>query len=372
MSPIRTGVVGLNHGMEHVAHVLKDERYELVAICDSDPAKLEWMRGAPLSMPNEGTWYQRGRARLLEQIRAYPEELDRVTLLTDYRALLDMPEVEAVILAVPINLNAPLAVRALRAGKHCYASKPFALDVEQGMELLQTVRDSEVSFIHGFQFRYAPLFQQVRRMIEAGYLGQVRQVWWNMNRRPLRPSHSRRVLSGGPYLAECCHWLDLFEFFQPSARFERVAAFGGLDMPNTHVDFADNAVTIIDYDTGVRGSLNFTYFIDQPEMNVFGIQGTEGKIRGDTDAGGHFVMFYGNTEDRIEYVANPLNVYQGHLGFDRIHEVFAYEIASRDHAYSVDEAERGMENLLVCLAADQSLVEGRVIQRSDVSLALAR
>src|SRR5206468_11278663 len=84
-------------------------------------------------------------------------------------------------------------------------------------------------------------------------------------------------LSGGPYLAECCHWLDLFEFFQSRARFTRVAAFGGLDVPNTHVDFPANAVTIIDYNTGVRGSLNFTYFTDQPEYNVWGIQGTGGQ-----------------------------------------------------------------------------------------------
>jgi len=200
---------------------------------------------------------------------------------------------------------------------------------------------------------------------DAGFLGTVKQLWWNMARRPLRASHNRRELSGGPYLAECCHWLDLFEFFQPGARFTRVAAFGGLDMPNTHVDFPDNAVTIIEYNTGVRGSLNFTYFTSHPEHHVWGIQGTQGKIRGDTEEAGRFVMFSGPTQDRTDFAVNAAKAYHDLLGFDCIHDAFADQIEARDHAWAVDEAERGFENLLLCLAADRAILERRIVQRDE-------
>jgi predicted dehydrogenase len=208
----------------------------------------------------------------------------------------------------------------------------------------------------------------VRKMIEAGSLGTIKQLWWNMTRGPLRASHNRLELSGGPYLAECCHWLDLFEYFQPGARFTRVAAFGGLDAPNTHVDFPDNGVTIIEYTTGVRGNLNFTYFTDQPEYNVWGIHGTGGKIRGDTEDAGRFVMFSGPTRDRTDFVVNPAKAYHGlhgHLGFDRMHDAFADQIESGDHAAAVDEAERGLENLLLCLAADRAILEHRVVHQEE-------
>jgi predicted dehydrogenase len=260
----------------------------------------------------------------------------------------------------------------LESGKHCFASKPFAINAEQGIQLLRTVRASSPAFLLGFQYRHAPVFTHVRQLIDAGYLGTVKQLWWNMTRLPLRASHNRLASSGGPYLAECCHWLDLFEFFQPGARFTRVAAFGGLDVPNTHVDFPDNAVTIIDYSTGVRASLNFTYFTAQPEHNVWGLNGTGGKIRGDTEDAGRFVMFSGPTQDRTDFAVNPERAYRDLLGFDRLHDAFADQIESPDHARAVDEAERGFENLLLCLAADRAILEGRVVQRSEFAVAAGR
>lgn len=373
MDRIRTAVAGLNHGLSHVVELLAHPRFQLVAICDHTQTKLGWMRGEPMALDHEPGWYRAHRTAYVERARAYPE-LAQAALTTDFQALLKMPEVEAVVLAVPIRLNASYAIRALQAGKHCFASKPFAINEEQGVQLLRAVRDSRRAFIHGFEYRYSPLFTQVRRMIDAGCLGTVKQLWWNMTRLPLRASHNRFELSGGPYLAECCHWLDLFEFFQPGARFTRVAAFGGLDVPNTHVDFPDNAVTIIEYNTGVRGSLNFTYFTDQPEYNVWGIQGTRGKIRGDTEQAGRFVMFSGPIQDRTDFAVNTAKAYHGlhgHLGFDRIHDAFADQIQAGDHAWAVDEAERGLENLLLCLAADRAILEGRIVQREEFVTATA-
>jgi predicted dehydrogenase len=369
MGRIRTAVVGLNHGLEHVVEVLANPRFQLVAVCDRDERKLGWLRGEP-ARDGEPGWYQAHRAALLDRARAHPD-LAGVRLATDVGAVLAMPDVDAVILTVPIRLNAPLALQVVEAGKHCFASKPFAIDAEQGVRLLRAVRRSSHAFIVGFQYRYAPLFTHARKLIEAGFLGAIKQLWWNMTRLPLRASHNRLELSGGPYLAECCHWLDLFEYFQPGARFTRVAAFGGLDVPNTHVDFPDNAVTIIDYNTGVRGSLNFTYFTDQPEHNVWGIQGTGGKIRGDTEDAGRFVMFSGPTQDRTDFAVNPAKAYHDLLGFDCLHNAFADQIESRDHAWAVEEAERGLENLLLCLAADRAILEGRVVTREEFAAAMA-
>jgi predicted dehydrogenase len=366
MGKIRAAVVGLNFGMEHVAALTLNERFEIAAICDKDATKLGWLQGEPVRLDHEAAWYRQARQALVARVRTRADRLADTKFVQDFDALLAMDDVDAVFLALPCHMNAPFAVRALRAGKHTFSSKPFALTRQQGEELLETVRAADHCFMLGFQFRHSPLFKQVRRVIDAGSLGQVKQIWWNMTRMPLRPSHNRRELSGGPYLAECCHWLDLMEFFQPGARFTRVASFGGLDLPNTHVDFADNAVTIVDYDSGVRGSLNFTYFTNQPEYNVFGIQGTDGKIRGDTEQSGRFVMWSGSSQDRTDFVANPSKAWQGHLGFDVNQTAFADLIGSGDHAWSVDEAERGMENLLVCLAAEKALDEGRVITRSEV------
>jgi len=111
MNRIRTAVVGLNQGLMHVVEVLSNPRFQLAAVCDSDEKKLGWLRGEP-AVDDEPGWYRAHRAAQLDRARAYPE-LAQANLVADLDALLAMPDVDAVILTVPIRLNAPLATRVL-------------------------------------------------------------------------------------------------------------------------------------------------------------------------------------------------------------------------------------------------------------------
>lgn len=368
--PIRTAVAGTNHGLSHMLEVLGNPRFELVAVCDRNDRKLAELKGEKVEPSDEQPWFAAHRASLLEQVRAYPQ-LERTRLVNDFNQLLEMDDVDAVIIALPVHSNAKLAMKALQAGKHTYTSKPYALTTEDANALHQAVLSSGLAFANGFQFRYAPLFQQVRRAVEDGYLGEVKQFWWNMTRLPLRPAFSRMALSGGAYFAECCHWFDVIDYLAGGLRFERVAAFGGLDVPNTHVDLADNAVTIVDYEGGIRASVNFTYFTNQPEFNTFGLQGTDGKIRGDTDQGGSYVMFTGKGQNRTTFAINPARAYSSgphqHLGFDVAHAEFARQIETGDHAAGVAQSLAGLENVLICLAAERALDTGQIISRDDVA-----
>jgi predicted dehydrogenase len=293
--------------------------------------------------------------------RQFPD-LATARLVTDYQAVLDMEDVDAVITAVPVRLNGIFATRALRAGKHVLAGKPLAINEEQGVEVVHAVHESGKAFVLCFEFRRSPLMQRVRRVIESGEIGQVRQLWWNMYRMPFRDAHAWRELSGGAYVAECCHWFDLFDYWQGGAQFQRVAGFGGQDV-NMEQDFQDNAVTAVEYASGVRATLNFVYFMDQPEHNMFGVVGTEGKLRGDTDAAGHLIVHSGLAQNRTEFVPNPERAHTGHLGFDLVHEEFVAQIED-DRAQGILEAERGLENLRLCLAAQRAVDTGQMVVRS--------
>jgi predicted dehydrogenase len=368
--PIRVAVAGTNHGLSHVLEVLGNPRFELVAICDRNERKLAELRGEKIEHPDEQPWFTAHRTALLDKVRAYPQ-LQRARLVPDFDRLVEMTDVDAVIIALPVHVNAQLAIKSLQAGKHTYTSKPFALTLADATELRNAVLGSGLAFANGFQFRYAPLFKQIRRAITDGYLGDVRQLWWNMTRLPLRPAFSRRDLSGGAYFAECCHWFDVIDYLVDGRAFTKVAAFGGLDLPDTHVDLADNAVTIVEYQGGFRASVNFTYFTDQPEFNTFGLQGTDGKIRGDTDRGGSYVMFAGKGQDKTEFAVNPAHAYSSgphqHLGFDVAHNEFARQIETGDRAAAAIQAESGFENVLICLAAEQALDTGRIVTRDEVA-----
>ncbi|MBI3973900.1 MAG: Gfo/Idh/MocA family oxidoreductase [Chloroflexi bacterium] len=350
--------------MAHVVQVLAHPQLELAAVCAATPATLEYLHGKPVPDDLESVTFTAPRAELIRRARRYPA-LAQARLVTDYEAVLSMDDVDAVIPAVPVYLNAPFAVRALRAGQHVLAAKPFAITEAQAVELYQAVEAADRAFVLGFEFRRSPLMRRVRRVVESGELGDVHQLWWNMYRMPLRPTPARRERSGGAYLAECCHWFDLFDYFLGGARFKRVAAFGGLDRTdvNPHMDFADNAVAIVEYESGVRASLNYTYFTDQPEHNVFGVVGTRGKLRGDTDQAGRLVVFSGPTQDRTEYVVNPARAHTGHLGFDALHDELVAQIEGGDHGEAIVQAAQGLENTRLCLAVQQALETGRVVER---------
>jgi len=350
--------------MSHIVRVLEHPRLELAAVCASTPRSLNYLRGEPVPANLESVTFTAPRAELIRRARQYPE-FSEARLVTDYEAVLAMEDVDAVILSVPIFLNAPFAAKALRAGKHVISEKPFAITEEQGVDLYRAVKESERAFVLAFEFRRSPLIKRVRQVIESGELGNVKQLWWNMHRMPLRPTHASRERTGGAFTAECCHWFDLFDLFQGGARFGRVASFGGLDV-NGHMDFADNAVTIVEYDTGVRASLNYTYFTDQPGHQLFGVVGTRGKLRGDAEGAGSFVLFSGPTQDRTEYVVNPARAHQGHLGFDLLQDDLVAQVES-DRKEALAEAERGLENLRLCLAAQQALDTGQVVERQQLS-----
>ncbi|MBN1558166.1 MAG: Gfo/Idh/MocA family oxidoreductase [Lentisphaerae bacterium] len=363
MNPIKVGIVGLRHGMASVKEVLDNADFELVALCSRTRESYDYLCGAQIGGDIDSVTFTEPRDALIRHCRAR-RNFREVAFYTDYDAFLDHHNLEAVIVAVPIALNAEYPVRALNKGKHVLASKPFAPTLEAGRALKQTAEQAAAKFMVNYEFRYAPLMQAIRGQIEAGAIGTLRLMWWNMFRMPFRPVYANWAASGGPFMAEVCHWFDLFHMFNAWTPFKKVCAFAGLDVLGDRQEIDDNAVCIIEYANGVRAGINYTYFTDQPQHNLFGVVGDGGKITADTDAAGRYVLYNGAEQNRTEFAPNPSRAHRGHLGFDVAHRRFARVIRD-DLDVNRDEAERGFESLLISIAARRAGDEGRVISRED-------
>ncbi len=90
---------------------------------------------------------------------------------TDWNALLDNPEVEAVIITTPPAPRFELARRALEAGKHLLLEKPVALEADQVAELQRIAIEKRLSVAVDFEYRAVPLFMQAARLLHAGVIG---------------------------------------------------------------------------------------------------------------------------------------------------------------------------------------------------------
>jgi predicted dehydrogenase len=363
MKTIKVGVVGLKHGMASVKEVLDNPDFELVALCSRTRESYEYLCGAEIAGQIDSVTFTEPREHLIRQCRAR-KDFREVAFFTDYDAFLDHPGLEAVIVAVPIPLNAEYPMRALKKNKHVFASKPFGLTLEEGWKLKKTAEQAKSKFMVNYEFRYSPVMQAIRGQIDSGAIGNLHLMWWNMFRMPFRPAYAKWATSGGALVAEVCHWFDLFHLFNSETPFRKICTFGGLDVLGAQQEIDDNAVCIIEYANGVRASINYTYFTDQPRHNQFGLVGDLGKIVADTDEAGRYLLYNMPEQNRTEFEANPSRAHPGHLGFDLSHRRFA-RIIREDLDVNKEEAERGFESLLISIAAQQSSDRGRVVTRED-------
>jgi predicted dehydrogenase len=98
----------------------------------------------------------------------------------NYRQLLDEKSIDAVLIATPEHWHHRMVLDALAAGKDVYVEKPLCHTPQQGVELVEAERRSKNIVQVGMQRRSYDLYQEGRRVVAAGTLGDVRMVrsWW--------------------------------------------------------------------------------------------------------------------------------------------------------------------------------------------------
>ena len=122
--------------------------------------------------------------------------------------------IDAVVIAVPNLLHAPLAIAALEAGKHVLLEKPMALTIAQCDQIIAAQRAAKRIVQLGFVSRCAPAARAAERMIAQGRLGKIYHVKAGLFRRRGIPGLGRwftnKVESGGGVLIDVgVHMLDL-------------------------------------------------------------------------------------------------------------------------------------------------------------------
>jgi predicted dehydrogenase len=97
-----------------------------------------------------------------------------------WEALLADPEVEAVVICPPSDLNVPVAAAAIEAGKHVLCEKPLALTHPEA-RTLAAAADGSPGRVHmvAFTFRFAAALRYLRRLVDEGHFGEIRH--WRMS-----------------------------------------------------------------------------------------------------------------------------------------------------------------------------------------------
>ena len=91
-----------------------------------------------------------------------------------YQALLDDPDVDAVINPLPNSLHCAWTIKAAQAGKHILCEKPLAVTVAECRQMIDAARANGVLLVEAFTHRLNPQLQCARRLVQQGEIGEVR------------------------------------------------------------------------------------------------------------------------------------------------------------------------------------------------------
>jgi len=154
-------------------------------------AQTSAVRAAIIGM---GTWGQnlvshvQGKSELIRftagatRTPARADEFSRrhaITMHASYEAVLADPAVDAVVLATPHTMHAEQIVAAARAGKHVFTEKPLGIGLAESAAAVKACADSKVTLAVGYNWRFQPALQEIKRMLADGRLGKLLHIEGN-------------------------------------------------------------------------------------------------------------------------------------------------------------------------------------------------
>ena len=132
----------------------------------------------------------------------------KIRLYEDWNKLLDDPEIEAVVIALPLHLHAPVAIEALAKGKHVLTEKLMAWNINQCKKMIKAQADNSTEqkpllLGVGHQRHYNMLYTHAVEVLRQGVLGDIHHInaYWHRNNARPNPRHrTGDPFDRGPYL----------------------------------------------------------------------------------------------------------------------------------------------------------------------------
>ncbi|MEA5421452.1 bi-domain-containing oxidoreductase [Spirulina sp. CCNP1310] len=190
-------------------------------------------------------------------ITHYGRKLGFQQVTTQPDSLFTDPTINTVVIATRHDSHAELVCRALTAGKHVFVEKPLALNKTE-LEQIQQAYQATMSkgqprqLMVGFNRRFAPLVQQMHRLLQTLIAPKALVMTVNAGAIPTDHWTQDAAIGGGRIIGEACHFVDLLRFLvgQPIQSWHRTALADSKPCPDTvtlNLTFTDGSIGTIHY-----------------------------------------------------------------------------------------------------------------------------
>lgn len=259
MPNIRFAIVGCGHiAKKHAEAIKNTEGAELVAVCDTIPANMEF----------------------------YTSEYGAKPYI-NYDEMILNQEIDVINICTPSGSHAPLTIKAANAGKHVVVEKPIALSLKDTDSMIEACEKNNVKMAVLHPNRFRPAMLELRKAMDEGRFGKLSHanatVRWNRDQAYFdqAPWRGTKEFDGGVLMNQAIHNLDLLvwmmgdveEVYSMAAtRFRKIEAE---DVSTGVVRFKNGSLGVIEAATTIYPK-NF-----EESLSIFGESGTV-KIGGKT------------------------------------------------------------------------------------------
>ena len=285
---MKIGICGLGDRMSYLAKVFTATIPNFDIVCYADP---------------NPTGFQRMNVDCVRRLRGF----------NDLESMLSNESLDLVMIGSPNTFHCDQLCTLLEYGTKIFCEKPVVISEEQTFTLLDALKVARADQIMvGLVLRYAPLYQDLVRLMNDNVLGDIVSIEASEHIPPahgaffFRDWRRKTRYSGGFLLEKCCHDIDLYAGLVKS-RPRRVASFGGnsvfvkkrqsLARETTYQrwpsfwqstdnsfsedsDIVDHQVAMIEYCNDIR--LCFHTNVHTPDaFRRFCVIGTNGMVEGD-------------------------------------------------------------------------------------------
>lgn len=276
----------------------------------------------------------------------------------DYKEMVEQEALDGIIIATPDFTHCNIVMEAAKRGIHILVEKPFATSSKEAKAMLETIKQSNVKCMVGFENRWNMPFVSVKDAVEQGEIGRLITMNSRLNDTIYVPT---KMLSWAskttPAWFLLSHSIDL-SCWLTGKKVVKVQATGVKEkLVNMNIDTYDSIIAMLTFEDGTIGSYTTSWVLPECMPMIYDLKyeiiGTEG-------------CFYVDLQDQMVHEGGKLYKHRHTLGtpvagrLTAAPELMLYEFLDNliDDTYPAADAYAGYANTLIIEAIHQSIHRG--------------
>jgi myo-inositol 2-dehydrogenase / D-chiro-inositol 1-dehydrogenase len=295
--------------------------------------------------------------------QSFAQRFNVPMVTADADAVINHPDIDAIIVCSPTNAHADYVIKSAKAGKAIFCEKPLDLSLDNVRETLQVVKQANVPLMLAFNQRMDPNFASVKKQITDGKIGRMHTVHI-ISRDPEPPPVSYIKTSGGLFMDMTIHDFDMSRFIVGKEVVEvfakgynlidpEIGKAGDIDTGIVVLTFEDNVTAIIE------NSRKAVYGYDQ-RLEVFG---SLGMVKADNPLKSTSTYL----DERGSHTPRHLDHFMERyvVSYQREMEAFVHAL-QKNQAMPIT-GDDGLKAMIIAEAANMSVKLKRSVAISEVS-----